>query len=129
MNDIKEKESVTKKSLIEEIQNQPYQVPLVNITENEDSFTILADIPGVDKKNIELKIEEDNLMVIGKVELNNEANKKYILREKRVGNFIRKFKLGDSIDQEKIEAKLENGQLLLTLLKKESVKPRNIEIS
>jgi HSP20 family protein len=85
-------------------------------------------MPGIDKNNIELKTEDNNLTVIGKADLVGKTEAKYILREKRVGNYVRKFKLGESIDQDKIEAKLENGQLLLTLPKKESVKPRSIEI-
>jgi len=129
MNESNTNVQIEKKSLIDEIQNQPFQVPRVNITEGDHSFKILADMPGLDKNNIELKIEDNNLTVIGKVDFNTDTNQKYLLREKRVGNYVRTFKLGDSIDQEKIEAKLENGQLILTLAKKESIKPRNIEIS
>jgi HSP20 family protein len=128
MNTVNSKEQVERKSLIDEIQNQPFQVPRVNISENEDSFIIAADMPGIDKNNIELKTEDNNLTVIGKADLVGKTEAKYILREKRVGNYVRKFKLGESIDQDGIEAKLVNGQLLLTLPKKESVKPRNIEI-
>ncbi len=129
MNEIKSKETVEKKSLIDEIQNQPYKAPLVNITEDENSFFIIADLPGVRKDNVELKIEENSLSIIGKVDFDKNAKSKFILREKRTGNYLRSFKLGDSIDQEKIEATLENGQLLLMLPKKESVKPRSIEIN
>ena len=128
MNDVKNNELVSKKSLLDEILDQPYIVPFVNIHENDNEFVLTADIPGVTKENLEIKLEEKYLTIIGKVELQDESKKKYLLREKQAGNFLRRFKISDSIEVDKIDAKLENGQLVISLPKKESVKPRNIEI-
>ena len=128
MNDVKNNELVSKKSLLDEILDQPYIVPFVNIHENDNEFVLTADIPGVTKENLEIKLEEKYLTIVGKVELQDESKKKYLLREKQAGNFLRRFKISDSIEVDKIDAKLENGQLVISLPKKESVKPRNIEI-
>jgi HSP20 family protein len=128
MNEIKNNELVTKKSLLDEILDQPYKVPFINIFETEHDFVLTADMPGVSKNNLELKLEDNHLTIIGKVDVEAESKRKYLLREKQAGNYLRRFKISDSIEIEKIDAKLENGQLSITLPKKESIKPRNIEI-
>ncbi|MBN1302243.1 MAG: Hsp20/alpha crystallin family protein [Melioribacteraceae bacterium] len=129
MTEVKNNSSVDKKSLIDEIINQPYRIPVVNIAEDENSFFIVADMPGVSKDNIELKLENSELTIIGKVDSDRNNSHKLILKEKRNGNYIRKFRLSDLINQSQIEAKLENGQLTIILPKKESIKPRSIEIA
>ena len=129
MSEVKNNEIVERKSLLDEIINQPYTVPFVNIYENEDNFYLTADIPGVNKENLEIKLEESHLTIVGKVDMKEVSNRRYVLKEKQVGNYLRRFKISDSIEVEKIDAKLENGQLLIVLPKKESVKPRNIDIA
>lgn len=129
MAEVKNNELVEKKSLLDEIINQPYKVPFVNIFENEDNFYLIADLPGVSKENLELKLEDNNLTIVGKVDIDSDSNRKYVLKEKQTGNYLRRFKISESIEVNKIDAKLDNGQLEIVLPKKESVKPRNIEIA
>ncbi|MBU1095696.1 MAG: heat-shock protein Hsp20 [Ignavibacteriae bacterium HGW-Ignavibacteriae-2] len=128
MEQVKNQETIEKKSIVDEIIDQPYIVPFVNIYENENEFILKADMPGVSKENLELKLDDNNMTIVGKVDLQNELNKKYLLKEKRSGNYFRNFKLSDSVDTSKITAQLENGQVEIKLPKKDSVKPRNIEI-
>ncbi len=129
MSEVKNNELVESKSLLDEIINQPYTVPFVNIYENGDNFFLTADIPGVNKESLEIKLEDSYLTIVGKIDLKEISNRKYVLKEKQVGNYLRRFKISDSIEVEKIDAKLENGQLQIVLPKKDSVKPRNIDIA
>lgn len=102
--------------------------PFIDIYETDDDFVMIVSLPGVRRDNVKVKMETNSLMIFGKVNYEEIINRKYVLNESEKGNYFRKFNISDSIDQSKIEAKYENGQLTLMLPKKENVKPRNIEI-
>lgn len=102
--------------------------PLVDIYESDDDFVLVASMPGISKENIRTKIEDKALIIMGRGNTDEEKERKYILKEHETGNYYRKFNLSDSIDETKINAKYENGQLILTLPKHERAKPRTIEI-
>ena len=102
--------------------------PFVDIYETDDEYVMTVDLPGVRRDNVKVKLESDTLMIFGKVNFDEINNRKYVLSETQKGNFFRRFNVSESIEQSKIEAKYENGQLTLYLPKKENVKPRNIEI-
>lgn len=119
---------VEKKSLIDEIKTQPVIAPLTDIFETTDDYYLQLSIPGVSKENIAIKMEENTLTIICKVNLEEILDRKYLLRETPIGNYYRRFKVSDSIDADKIDAKLENGLLLIKLPKLENVKPRDIVI-
>ena len=107
---------------------ESWVAPIVDIFESEDDFTLIANMPGVKKENVKIKIEDGSLLIMGKVDYEHLLNREYVLNESQIGNFYRKFQISDSIDDSKIEAKLENGQLIVHLPKHERVKPKNIEI-
>ena len=109
------------------IENERSYSPFVDIYETEDNFVLLANMPGVAKENVRLKYEDGSLVIFGRVNQDN-VRKKYLLKENGTGNFFRKFRIADSIDDSKIEAKYENGQLIVVLPKQERLKPRNIII-
>lgn len=111
------------------IETEPLVRPAIDIIENDDNFVIKVYMPGVSKENIFLKIEDNVLTVFGKVDLNHVEDERFILREKSYGHYFRQFDLADIIDTEKIEAKLENGLLNITLPKHEKIKPRVISIN
>ncbi|MDP4196329.1 MAG: Hsp20/alpha crystallin family protein, partial [Bacteroidota bacterium] len=94
----------------------------------EDEYTLSANMPGVSKENVKIKIEDGNMTIMGKVDYENLLSKKCILSENEIGNFYRKFRISESIDESKIQAKLENGQLIVNMPKHERVKPKTIEI-
>jgi len=118
-----------KNNLIEELlETQNYVSPLVNIYETDDEFILSADMPGVVRKDVKVKVEKDLLIMFGQIDYANETNKNYILNEQELGNYYRTFKISDSVDQSNIEAKYDNGQLVVNLPKNEKVKPRTINI-
>lgn len=85
-------------------------------------------MPGVTKENIKIKLEEGHLILMGRINFEDAVNKKYVLKESETGNYYRRFRISDSIDESKIDAKLENGILNIKLPKHERVKPKTIEI-
>ncbi len=85
-------------------------------------------MPGVTRDNVKIKLEEESLAILGKVNYKELKNKKYILNENEVGNYYRKFRISNSVDETKIEARFENGQLTVKLPKHDRIKPRTIEI-
>jgi HSP20 family protein len=102
--------------------------PSVNIYESADEYVLTADMPGLGKEDVRIKVENGSLTIMGKVKFKEMMNRKYILNESELGNYYRKFNISDSIDETKIEAKMENGQLTISLPKHERVKPKIIEI-
>ena len=118
-----------KNNLIEELlETQNYISPLVNIYETDDEFVLSADMPGVVRKDVKVKVENDLLIMFGRIDYVNEINKNYILNEQELGNYYRTFRISDSVDQSNIKAKYDNGKLVVNLQKNEKVKPRTINI-
>ena len=104
-------------------------LPSTDIYENTDEFILVANMPGVSRSEIQVKVIDENLIVFGKVNYNEIVSRNYILNENEIGNYFRKFKISDSIDKTNINAKFDNGQLIVNLPKSEKVKPRTIDIS
>jgi len=103
--------------------------PSVDISENEKAFTLLADIPGVDPKDIEISMEKGVLTVKGERNTENvEEKENYRRVERQSGQFYRRFTLPDSADADKIEAKSEHGVLIITIPKQEVTASRRIEV-
>ena len=117
--------------MAEEIREQTEEVrhiiPPVDIYETENDVVLVADVPGVEKKSLQLDTDNDELTIRGIFQPKNGDGKK-LVDEFAYGEYNRTFTLGDTIDREKITAKLENGVLTLTLPKHEKVKPRKITI-
>lgn len=103
--------------------------PSVDITENKDSLTLTAEIPGVDKKDVKISLQNNVLTIEGEKKQEKEENGDGQFRSERFyGKFSRTFTLSTDIDAEKIKADFKNGVLTVTLPKTEKVKPRQIEI-
>ena len=95
----------------------------VDISEDESGFHIDAELPGLAKDEIALNIEDDVLTIKAERKQSSEENKKGYLRiERTYGCLLRKFNLGDTIDQENINAGLDNGILHVTLPKAQIIK-------
>jgi HSP20 family protein len=122
---IKEKET---KRIEELLETQNYISPNVNIYETENDFVLLVDMPGIPRKNVKVKLDNDLLIIFGQIDYEDKINKKYILNEVEIGNYFRSFKISESVDSSDIEAKYDDGQLVVKLPKNEKVKPRTIEI-
>ena len=131
MNDNKEMVKVNKEdqTRVEEIlENERSVAPITDIIETKDDFILVANMPGVSRSDVQLKLEEGSLTIFGKVDYNDLMNNKFVMNESEIGHYFRRFKISDSIDSENIEAKYENGQLIVKLPKHERIKPRTISI-
>ena len=102
---------------------------MVNIYETNDNFNLTAYLPEVERENVKVKIEDNSLIIMGRINYDDAVNRNYLLNEFTVGNFYRKFNLSETVDTEKIEARFENGILKLQLPKHERIKPKIIEIN
>ncbi|MBU2493604.1 MAG: Hsp20/alpha crystallin family protein [Bacteroidetes bacterium] len=116
------------KSWEQALENESWVAPLVDIYETEDDFFLTAVMPGVEKRDVKIKMEEGNLILMGRINYSQMFNRKYVLKETETGNYYRKFKISDSVDNNKINATFENGILTVQLPKHERIKPKNIEI-
>ena len=104
-------------------------IPAVDVKEEDNQFVIIADIPGVDPKDIEVTAENNMLTIKGERKTESEEEKEGYKRiERSQGTFYRRFSLPDTADVDKIRADSKNGVLQLTIPKRESVKGRKIEV-
>ena len=117
------------KSWLDILESQRSVAPLVDIYETDNDFVLVANLPGVSKENVHLKLEENAISIFGKIKYEETTSRKYLLNENIIGNYYRRFRLSNSIDQTKIDAKFENGQLIINLPKHERIKPRTININ
>lgn len=99
--------------------------PAVDIVEKDNAYEVTAELPGMDEKNIEVKLDNGGLTIKGeKQEEKEEKRKGYHLQERSFGSFERYFAVPDGVDADKIEASFKKGLLTVTLPKKpEAQKP------
>lgn len=102
--------------------------PACSISEDGEDITVLVELPGVEKTGLEIKVEGNELAISGK-RGESASSDTYLLCERQGGDFYKSFVVDDSIDRDSIEAKLENGILVLRLRLREAAKPRRIEIA
>lgn len=129
MTDTKEMVKVnTQESINQILENESSFAPMVDIYETDNEYVLIANMPGVKKEDVILKFEEGSLLILGRVNYKDMVDRTYILNESELGNYFRKFRISDSVDENKIEARYENGQLIVNLPKHERVKPKTIQI-
>ncbi len=102
-------------------------MPVADIFEDKDSVILIADMPGVSKHGVSIRVEDNKLSIQGEISTEELGNP--IFSEYSVGGFVRTFTLADSIDQSKIEASIKDGVLRVELPKVEAGKPRKITVS
>jgi HSP20 family protein len=105
-----------------------YVPPRVDITETKDGYVLEAEMPGVNKDGIEIALEGNELTIAGRRQEQPPALE-VVCRESSGHDYRRTFVLDVTIDTSKIEAKIENGILRLSLPKAEEVKPRKIVVT
>ena len=103
-------------------------IPPVDIYEDTDGVTLFADLPGVNKENLDVQIDKDLLKIFGRRAPGNGADVLNRYDEIPNKDFYRAFTIGEEIDREKITASINNGVLTLILPKSERTKPRRIDI-
>ena len=104
-------------------------VPAVDIKEDADGFLIVADIPGVDPKDIEVHMDNGVLTIKGEKESEKKEEREGYKRvERSFGSFYRRFSLPDTADPDRISARSNNGVLEVRIAKQEKVQPRKISV-
>lgn len=103
--------------------------PAVDIYEDETQLVLTAEVPGINEKDVEIKIDDNLLSIQGERKLEKETKEENYHRiERAYGSFYRSFTLPNYIDQDKIRAEHENGVLKITMPKKAELKPRKVKI-
>jgi HSP20 family protein len=103
--------------------------PAFEVKETGDMFVVRADVPGVAESDLDINVHNNILTVSGSRQAEERKDgESYQLYERQYGSFSRSFSLPDMADGERIEAKLENGVLELTIAKKAEAKPRKITL-
>jgi HSP20 family protein len=108
--------------------NRPW-APNVDIYETADELVLKADVPDVDLKDIDVRVENQTLTISGERKFQQqESGKGYHRIERSYGNFVRSFAVPNSFDTEKIAASYKNSVLSVSLPKREAAKPRQIKV-
>jgi HSP20 family protein len=105
-----------------------YFVPASDIFETEEALTVIMEMPGVEKKNINIALENDVLRVEGQIDFSQYQGMEPLYTEYNVGHYSRAFTLSGKIDRENIGAQLDDGVLTLTLPKVKNAVPRRIAV-
>jgi HSP20 family molecular chaperone IbpA len=104
-------------------------MPVTDIFETEQALTVVMEMPGVDKSNVEVRVENDVVMIEGRIDFAHYDGLQPVYTEYNVGNYARSFQLSSKIDQDRITADLRDGVMTLVLPKAERAKPRKIKVS
>jgi HSP20 family molecular chaperone IbpA len=126
--ELKEKKEV-KKVAGEGTRPGPVFIPAEDILENANEIIVLADMPGVESKSVDIDLKDNQLTTTGKVDAPEGEKETSLYKEFNWGDYFRQFTLSNVIDQGKISAKMENGVLRLVLPKVEKAKPQKIKVA
>jgi HSP20 family protein len=105
-----------------------YYVPNTDIYETDEALTLVMELPGVEKGDVSVQLENDVLRVEGHIDFAKYDGLEPVYSEYNVGHYARSFTLSDRIDQDGIGAELQDGVLTLTLRKVKEAQPRRIAI-
>jgi HSP20 family protein len=109
-------------------QNERHYIsPQVNIFENKEGYVLEAEMPGVTKQGLEITLEGNEMVIVGHRHLETPVGQ-MVFRESQHADFRRVFELDPAIDSAKINARIDQGVLTLSLPKSEKVKPRRIAV-
>lgn len=112
--------------------DEAFNMPATDISENETEYNISAELPGIRKEDINVSLHDGVLSIEAHSKSEHEEKgEKQIRSERRYGKYVRRFTLGDNVDDTSVQAKFENGVLKLAVQKtapQETPKPKNIPI-
>jgi HSP20 family protein len=124
---VREKQELAKKE--EKTTPGRYYVPTADIFETDEALTVIMEMPGVEKKDIDVALEEDTLRVEGKIDFSKYGEMEPVYTEYMVGHYARGFTLSGKINRDGISAQLDDGVLTLTLPKAKEAMTRKIAIN
>ena len=104
-------------------------MPTADIFEAEHALTVVLEMPGVEKSNVDMSVEAGVLTIEGRLDFSKYEGMQPVYTEYNVGHYRRSFTLSNKIDQTKIGAEMRDGVLTITLPKAEEAKPRRISVS
>ena len=105
-------------------------VPPVDVYEDEHNVTIKMEVPGIDQKDIDIRLENNTLVVRGERKFEQDEKEENFHRiERRYGSFYRAFTLPNTVDTENVNANYENGVLKIQLAKRAEAKPKQIKVN
>ncbi len=125
MND---KQVTTRNGATTELADTAYLVPRVDVIEDSAGITLLADLPGVAKDALELKVEGTSLTLEGQIKLDTPQGMAALFAEVRASRYRRAFTLSRELDSAAIDAQLKDGVLKLRIPKLAEAQPRRIEV-
>jgi len=104
--------------------------PAVDIYETEQELVVKADLPDVDPKDLDIRVENNILTIRGERKFEKKVNEENYLRvERSYGSFARSFTLANTVNSEAIKAEYHNGVLTLNIPKREEAKPKQIKVN
>ena len=103
-------------------------VPTADIYETEGALTAVMEMPGVDKGNVDISVQDGTLKVEGRLDFSKYEGLQPVYTEYNIGHYARSFSLSSKIDQNKIAAEMKDGVLSVVLPKVEEAKPRTIQV-
>ncbi len=105
-------------------------VPAIDLHENDNSYTVRAEIPGVKKEDVDVTVHDGVLTINAETRYENEEKEdgRVIRQERRYGKYVRSIRLGKDVDENQVKANYKDGILELVLPKVEEVKPKKISI-
>ena len=124
--EIQKKEASTKE--VERTRARRIYSPSVDIIERDEDIILIADMPGVDDKSVDVTLEKDVLTIYGRVDQEIPEGYRSVYSEYGIGDYERSFTLSDEIDRDRIEASVKNGVLKLILPKADAVKTKKIPV-
>ena len=107
---------------------QPHVVPPVDVYETEAAITLLADLPGVPRENLQVRVDGDNLLLEATASIAGPDDLQLVYGEAQWPTYRRQFTLSRELDTARIDAQLRDGVLRLTIPKAEEARPRRIEV-
>lgn len=112
-----------------EADTQRALTPRVDVSEDDTGITVLADLPGVSREQLELRVEADTLLIEGTVEAATPGGLEAVYAEVRLPRYRRSFTLSRELDASRIEAQLKDGVLRLRIPKQAHAQPRRIQVT
>lgn len=104
------------------------EYPYVNVAEFKDEIQVIAEVPGIAKEDVALKLHDGAITISGDRKAPEEKDSEWLRREIAYGSFSRTIQLPEGVDAEKVSAEYNNGVLRIRLPKQEAVKPKEISI-
>jgi HSP20 family protein len=109
-------------------QQQPHVVPPVDVFENDNAITLLADLPGVTRDQLQVRVDGDTLVLEATATTQGPQDMQLVYGEAQCPTYRRQFTLSRELDTARVEAQLRDGVLKLTIPKAEEAKPRRIQV-